>query len=245
MTDDRLSIKYVNLDEISKWSRNPKLHDVGAIVQSIRKYGFKDPPKFEPELNDGRGGLVEGNGRDEALLQMKQGGESAPRGIEVDDAGNWFVPILFGVDAESRQAAEAYGVDHNNITLMGGNFTTFDLAKMWDMKSYDAVLLDLTQLDEFTVSVPETVVEDYLITSMMNNGTNQVGEVQKDEVGQKSLPNEDYVQFRFGVYKALVSKQVYNQFITAYNQIKKEKAGAVMMDDVLQEWLGVDNAKPI
>jgi hypothetical protein len=68
-------------------------------------------------LNGGRGGIVEGNGRAEVLRAMREAGEDPPRGIGVDSEGRWAVPVLFGVDARSRQEAEAYGVDHNALTL--------------------------------------------------------------------------------------------------------------------------------
>lgn len=114
---DALTMRYVPLDTALRWEVNPKRHDLPKIADSIRRHGFKDPPKFEPALNDGRGGIVEGNGRMEALEDMYEAGEPPPRGIGTDSDGRWWVPVLFGVDAASQAEAASYGIDHNWLTV--------------------------------------------------------------------------------------------------------------------------------
>lgn len=52
---DAIEIRYVplsafSLDEIL-WDKNPKLHDIDAVYQSIERYGFVDPPKWDKNLN--------------------------------------------------------------------------------------------------------------------------------------------------------------------------------------------------
>jgi len=130
--EDVLILKYVDLATVSQWENNAKKHDIQTIIKSLKKYGFKDPVKYEPTLNKGAGGIVEGNGRIEALRTMfNQNKAQAPRGIQALD-GKWLVPVLFGVDADSQGKAEAYGMDHNNITMMGGEYGAQDIMKMWD-----------------------------------------------------------------------------------------------------------------
>lgn len=128
----RLQLVYVPLEVIreKRWEQNPKLHDYPLIKQSIRTRGYKDPAKFEPTLNDGRGGLVEGNGRTETLWEMYEDGEPVPAGIGIDGFGKWWVPVLFGVDAASQAEAASYAVDHNWLTVapLGAEAT----AGMWD-----------------------------------------------------------------------------------------------------------------
>src|SRR5262245_51034094 len=109
MKTEELTVKYVPLATLELWDRNPKRHDLEKLAESIRRYGFKDPPKLEPALNSGRGGIVEGNGRAQVLRSMKEAGEPPPRGIAVDEAGGWFAPVLVGVDAASMAEAESYG----------------------------------------------------------------------------------------------------------------------------------------
>ena len=150
--DEKLRLEYIPLSKVRKWDNNLKLHDIGTLIASVQRYGYKDPAKFEPELNAGKGGIVEGNGRTEVLEIMSnsidpetQKPYKCPRGIlEID--GEWHVPVLFGVDAKSEKAAEAYGVDHNAITLSGGDFGLSDHMRLWDV-GFDDFLLDLG--DEF------------------------------------------------------------------------------------------------
>lgn len=149
---DELKIVYMPLSQVQRLDGNPKLHDIGKIVESIQKHGFKDPPKLEPALNDGKGGIVEGNGRTEALLWMREGKFAAPRGI-VEKDGDWLVPILVGVDAVDALEAKAYAIDHNNLALMGGDLTALDTATMYDREAYLAMLVELNQGGEEVFSV--------------------------------------------------------------------------------------------
>lgn len=153
MADERLQVRYVPLDTLAVWDRNPKKHDPEQLATSIRRYGFKDPPKFEPALNGGRGGIVEGNGRTEVLRAMREAGEDPPRGIGVDAEGAWAVPLLFGVDAASRAEAEAYGVDHNALTLGGSGLGVEDLLRMFDETALEGLLRDAPNASEMLVSL--------------------------------------------------------------------------------------------
>jgi hypothetical protein len=63
---------------------------------------------------------------------MHQTGKQPPRGIGVLDDGTWCLPIIFGLDSASRAAAIAFAVDHNNLTLLGGNLKLEDLLGIWD-----------------------------------------------------------------------------------------------------------------
>ena len=162
MTDERLDVRYVPLDTLALWDRNPKRHDPEQLATSIRRYGFKDPPKFEPSLNGGRGGIVEGNGRAEVLRAMKEAGEEPPRGIGVDAEGAWAVPVLFGVDARSRAEAEAYGVDHNALTLGGSGLGVEDLLRLFDEEALEGLLRDAPDASELLVSLSDADVDALL-----------------------------------------------------------------------------------
>lgn len=154
MADEKLTIRYIPLDQAALWDGNYKRHDVQTIWQSIKRYGFKDSPKFEPQLNGGKGGIVEGNGRIKVLRMMQREGEDPPRGIAVQD-GAWFVPITFGVDAGSEGEAEAYGNDHNIITVTGGDFDAFDISRMFD----DGWIQEIAELPELPVSIDGDMVD--------------------------------------------------------------------------------------
>jgi hypothetical protein len=139
MTEERLRLEYVPLATVALWDKNPKRHDVGGIIEAIQTYGFKDPPKYEPALNEGKGGIVAGNGRIICLQMMKAEGMPRPRGID-ETADDWAVPVVFGVDAESEAAAEAYAVDHNNLTMAGGDYDGLEMAKI---VTVDADVIDM------------------------------------------------------------------------------------------------------
>jgi hypothetical protein len=152
MSADTLELRYVPLETLRRWDRNAKLHDLGALVASIERHGFRDPPAFDAALNGGEGGVVEGNGRGEALTLICAEGRPAPRGVVVE-GGDWLVPVIFGLDAPSQAAAEAYGVAHNNLTLAGGDFTALDIAGLWEPAGYAALLEDLAQQGEIPVGL--------------------------------------------------------------------------------------------
>ena len=124
MTDDKLKLRYIPLSHAKRWDQNPKRHDLEGLVRSIQAHGFGDPPKFDATL----GGLVYGNGRTEALERLAAQGVPPPRGILQRKDGEWAVPVIFGVDAESEAAAVAFAIDHNNLTLLGGDLDLTDLS---------------------------------------------------------------------------------------------------------------------
>lgn len=148
---DRLEVRYVPLGQVVLWDENPKKHDEGGIAESIRRHGFRDAPIFDATL----GALVAGNGRSKVVANMKEVGVPRPRGILEDPAtGDWLLPVQFGVDAPSAAAARSFAVDHNNLTLLGGDLGVFDAAKIWDEDAYADLLKGLEADGQLPVSVP-------------------------------------------------------------------------------------------
>jgi len=131
---EQLRIIYVRLDDLTFWADNPKKHDIDGLIESMLMHGFRDAPIFDDKLNDGKGGIAGGNGRLEALMVMYEGGHhDPPRGILLDkDDGMWCMPIQFGINAESEELAEAFAVDHNNLTLGGSGLGAVDIALLWN-----------------------------------------------------------------------------------------------------------------
>ncbi len=139
-----LRIEYVRLDRVTLWDRNPKEHDIGAIVESIKRYGFRDAVVYDGALNGGAGGIAAGNGRAMALLVMMRDGSEPPDGIDIDASdGMWAMPVQFGIDSASQAAAEAFALDHNNLTMMGGGFSALDVSRMYDEAAYVELLKGL------------------------------------------------------------------------------------------------------
>ena len=136
MADEKLELRYVPLSQARRWDENPKRHDLVALARSIETHGFGDPPKYDSTL----GALVYGNGRTEALERMREQGKAPPRGIGLLEGGEWAVPVILGVDAESRAAAVAFAIDHNNLTLLGGTLKIEDVLGIWDEKGLERLL---------------------------------------------------------------------------------------------------------
>lgn len=160
-----MTIRYVPLSTVALWERNPKRHSIGDLAASIERYGFKEIPKYEPRLNNGQGGIVAGNGRIETLAALHQQGKPAPRGI-IEQDGEWLVPVTFGVDAVSQEEAEAYGIDSNNLSLSGGDFTAWDMSKLWG-EGYTDILAGLATTGDLPITVDGDAL-DGLLRGMAN-----------------------------------------------------------------------------
>lgn len=153
-----LIIRYVRLDQVALWEDNAKLHDVGGLINSIKQYGFRDAPIYDGTL----GCIVAGNGRATALQMMQKHESELPAGVGVDKEGNWYIPVQFGIDASSIEAAEAFGIDHNNLTMTGGDLTLFDIAKMWDEDSYKTMLEKLANAQVELATMDMNDIDLYL-----------------------------------------------------------------------------------
>lgn len=125
-------IKYVPLSEVEKWPRNPKKHDLDAIRESIRRFGF-----VQPAVVDERSGrLVAGHGRQEALSLMRENGEEPPARIKTRGK-DWLLPVIQGVGFVSELEAEAYLLADNKLTEIGG----------WDEDMLAGMMKDLVDAD--------------------------------------------------------------------------------------------------
>lgn len=144
-----LRIEYIPIRAATRWDKNPKLHDLPGIIASIRRYGFRDAPIYDSTLS----ALVAGHGRAAAIESMLNSGEAPPDGVATDPDGVWYIPVQFGNDAPSVAVAEAFAIDHNNLTVSGSGL---DPAALWDAAGYADVVRALADGCE----LPETVGAD-------------------------------------------------------------------------------------
>ena len=180
LTGDILHIRYVKLDDAVLWDRNPKQHDLEAIVHSIWRHGFRDASIFDGSL----GAIAAGNGRLQAVRRGYDEGRTPPLGIATDSDGAWFVPIQFGIDAESRVAAESFGVDHNNLTISGTHHFE-DMARMWDETELADLLVELRNEEMMPVTVDSDDLDE-LLREMGNAGEPpNEGADTEAQIGQK------------------------------------------------------------
>lgn len=127
---DRMRIEYVLLEDVARWPRNPKAHDLGLISASFDRFGYADPII----LDETTGQLVAGHGRLETLQLKQESGERQPSRILTDSEGKWLVPVVRGVAFEDETEAEAFLLAHNQATIVGG----------WNQNELEEMLRDHT-----------------------------------------------------------------------------------------------------
>lgn len=133
---------------------NVKRHDIGAIAESIKRYGFRDPLCHDANLNNGQGGIIEGNGRLETLVRLHEENPAAPpAGVKLE-GDVWLIPILFGCDAENEREAIAYSLDHNLTMLRGGDRTVYEILS----QDFEPDVYDLLK-DQFDNGSPTTAID--------------------------------------------------------------------------------------
>ncbi len=109
MSTDQHRVEYLPLDDVQPAPHNPRTHNLDGLRASISRFGFA-----APALRDERTGLlVVGHGRTLALRAMRDAGETAPSGVQVDDDGRWLVPVTCGWRSRSDAEAAAYLVADN------------------------------------------------------------------------------------------------------------------------------------
>ena len=113
--DSQVRIEYMSISSLIPATRNPKRHNIGELVNSIKRFGFVQPVA----MNEESGRLVAGHGRLEALLVMKEAGEAAPARV-VEKNGEWYVPVLRGISFNNESEAEAFLVADNRLVEVGG-----------------------------------------------------------------------------------------------------------------------------
>ena len=205
LNGERLRVFYVPVREAIFWDRNPKKHDIGVICESIMKYGFKDPAAYDATL----GAFVEGNGRTEALMKMERMQYARPDGVlEHTETGFWYMPVLFGVDAKSTTLAEQYGIDHNN-TVLAGEFTLYDMARMWDKEQYQAVLQDLSAEGE----MPLTMSADdlMLLLNATDINTTEVPDGATSQSQEDVLDDHEYEILTITINNVNLADDIYEQ----------------------------------
>lgn len=191
---ERLLLRWVEVSKIPSllWEDNPKLHSIDTLWESIQKFGFLDPAKWDINLTNKagtKGAICYGNGRLEAVhwgWEAYRRGDykgDVPRGIAVDNAGNWYIPIKFGIDAKSEAAAADFAIHHNNLTMLGGNFSDSDIWELYDKESLLKVGRLVLQDKDFEPLAMTGEEVDALLTFI--SGSPQKGKVGDSDKGSE------------------------------------------------------------
>ena len=219
LNGEQLQLKYIPLDQVVLWDENPKRHSIGDLMQSIQRYGYVDPGKFDPNLNNSTGGLVYGNGRSKCVMLLKQENpDKPPRGVLIDNKGEWYLPVLFGVDAESEAVARALALDHNNLTMAGGDYDMYDMAKMWNQTEYAKLLGTLHDQNIAPVTMESSDIEAYL---RVVNGYIEGREF--DESVADGVTVDATFKIKLPVDEAETFEHELDQLLEDFPQAKKEK----------------------
>lgn len=145
-------VEYEPIDQLIGAQNNPKQHNIDLVRRSIARFGYVSPAIVDERT----GRLVVGHGRTEALLALRDAGDTPPEGVRQDDSGVWLVPVLRGWSSRSDEEAAAYLVADNRHTELGG-WDNEALAKLLDDIG-DPDLVDLTgwDLDELSSLLDDT-----------------------------------------------------------------------------------------
>lgn len=134
---------YEPINTLKPHPRNPKDHDLGAIIVSIQRFGY-----VTPIIVDERSGLVvSGHGRILALQAMQADGQGPPSNVELDVLGQWRVPVLKGVRFNSDAELDAFLIADNQLTIRGGWNEPALAAMLQSLHAHDPLLMAVTGFD--------------------------------------------------------------------------------------------------
>lgn len=153
MEESEIRVEYTDFEEVNRWPRNPKDHDLHEIKKSFVRFGFVNPII----LDEGTGNIVAGHGRLDALAVMRDGELPPPkRTKEVN--GKWLVPVLRGVRFDNAAEAEAYVLADNKLSEIGGWKNDMLTMLLEEMVGVDGAL-EGTGFDEFEIE--KIIGKDY------------------------------------------------------------------------------------
>lgn len=134
---------YEPIDEQRPHPRNPKDHDLGAIIRSINRFGY-----VTPIVVDERTGLiVAGHGRVQALAAIKADGQDPPANVMTDEQGRWCIPIIRGISFNSDAELDAFLIADNQTSALGGWNEPELAALLQSLHEQDVALMEVTGFD--------------------------------------------------------------------------------------------------
>lgn len=111
-----LRTEYLPLSELLRRHHpdNSREHDIGALIQSIQRFGFVR----DVMLNEEDGLLLYGHGTTTALAEMRVAGMPLPDRVHVVE-GEWMIPVTRGLHMDPQEA-KAYLIADNRTNELGG-----------------------------------------------------------------------------------------------------------------------------
>ncbi|MFJ3793545.1 ParB N-terminal domain-containing protein [Kitasatospora sp. NPDC090091] len=172
-------IAYMPLQALTPAARNPKLHELPLIRDSIREHGFVDPVLVDERT----GRSIAGHGRHEALVEMYADGEPLPAGLLLDEDGSWLLPVTRGWSSRTDAEAEALIIKLNRITAQADWDRRMLATMLEDLVTADAALFDsLAFTDEEMDNLLRTAPAETLGEEPSFNATNlETGSAYTDD----------------------------------------------------------------
>jgi len=124
-------IEFVKLSSLVGATKNPKQHDLVTLRRSVERFGFVEPSTVDERT----GRLVAGHGRTQTLRDLEAAGGDPPKGVKIDDDGDWTIPLSRGWASADDGEAEAYIVASNRLVELGG----------WDDTLLDDILANTAE----------------------------------------------------------------------------------------------------
>lgn len=224
-TGDAIAIHYVSLDDLKDTflDGNSKKHDTDKIIESIRRYGFRDPIAFDANLNDGNGGIIEGNGRLESLIEMKSQHMNLPRGLKE----GWKVPVIFGVNATSEAEAVAFSVEHNWSVIWGSEIDLEQVASMFDDQALQEQLKMLDRQNSLPLSLDNNLNELLEILDYQQMDDPQYDVLEDDDAEAESS------KFANEVRKSIQIEFKPDDYDYAYGVINQARKAKIYIGEIL------------
>lgn len=185
--------------------RNPKLHNLGEIHQSIDRFGFVT----RIVINDVTNHIIAGHGRVDTLRQKKLEAQSPPEGIEVRD-NEWYVPTdRINVPQEEE---EALAIALNKI---GEN--------EWDEVKTSMILTELASKEQLEGTGFDEDEVDYLLKRILPK--EDLGYVS-DEILEKYKEEKEHWRW----LRLNITDEVYDKW---HETIKRAKMNDDQFVDLL------------
>lgn len=134
-------VVYRNISELRLWSRNYRQGDIGAIITSIRTFGFNGALRVWRDNV-----VIAGNHTLKALQEMQRSQEDAPHGVMVSAAGEWIVACV-DVSHLSEHQAQAFAIADNRTAEIADNDDEQLAALLQEIALQDKALMAATGYD--------------------------------------------------------------------------------------------------
>lgn len=124
-------IELMGLSKILPAKKNVKAHDVGAINDSLSRFGYVEAIALDERTER----LIAGHGRVDTLKAMRKDKQKPPPGVEVAGDGEWLIPVQRGWASADDDEAIAYLIASNRTPELGG----------WDQAALNPMLIRLAK----------------------------------------------------------------------------------------------------